>query len=157
MTLHPARALAPKSRVHAVDPGPIATQWFEESTGQQGHEAPKAACKRSTPLRCACAAEDVAEDVAKAVMWLLDAAHTVTGEHVLPDSGMHRAGRRPWSRRLAERRNAAACWRRSLAQGQPGSLNDEMRVFQLKDPVCDRYSLVCQKVQSSTGSIDVWL
>lgn len=85
MTLHLARALAPDIRVNAVCPGLITTRWFKEGLGQQGYESLKAAYERSTPLRRACTAEDVAE----AVIWLLDAARTVTGELVLLDSGMH--------------------------------------------------------------------
>lgn len=85
MTLHLARALAPDIRVNAVCPGLITTRWFKEGIGQQGYEALKAAYERSTPLHRACTAEDVAE----AVIWLLDAARTVTGELVLLDSGMH--------------------------------------------------------------------
>ena len=85
MTLHLARALAPDIRVNAVCPGLITTRWFKEGVGQQGYEALKAAYERSTPLRRACTAEDVAE----AIVWLLDAARTVTGELVLLDSGMH--------------------------------------------------------------------
>jgi 3-oxoacyl-[acyl-carrier protein] reductase len=85
MTLHLARALAPAVRVNAVCPGLITTRWFKDGVGQQGYEALKAAYERSTPLRRACSAEDVAE----AVIWLLDAAHTVTGELVLLDAGLH--------------------------------------------------------------------
>ena len=36
--------------------------------------------------------------------------------------------------------------------GQPGSLKEPMRVFQLKVPLLGMYSLVTQKVQSSLGS-----
>jgi 3-oxoacyl-[acyl-carrier protein] reductase len=85
MTLHLARVLAPDVRVNAVCPGLITTRWFKDGIGEQGYEALKAAYERSTPLRRACTAEDVAE----AVIWLLDAARTVTGELVLLDSGMH--------------------------------------------------------------------
>ncbi|MBK9703895.1 MAG: SDR family oxidoreductase [Betaproteobacteria bacterium] len=85
MTLHMARALAPDIRVNAVCPGLITTRWFKEGIGEQGYEGLKAAYERSTPLQRACTAEDVAE----AVIWLLDAARTVTGELVLLDSGMH--------------------------------------------------------------------
>jgi 3-oxoacyl-[acyl-carrier protein] reductase len=85
LTLHLARALAPDIRVNAVCPGLITTRWFKEGVGQKGYEALKAAYESSTPLRRACTAEDVAE----AVLWLLDAARTVTGELVLLDSGMH--------------------------------------------------------------------
>jgi hypothetical protein len=35
---------------------------------------------------------------------------------------------------------------------QPGNLNDAMRVLQLKLPLAFKYSVVYQKVQSSTGS-----
>jgi 3-oxoacyl-[acyl-carrier protein] reductase len=85
MTLHLARALAPDVRVNGVCPGLITTRWFVDGVGQAGYEALKTAYERSTPLQRACTAEDVAE----AVIWLLDAAHTVTGELVLLDSGMH--------------------------------------------------------------------
>jgi len=36
---------------------------------------------------------------------------------------------------------------------QVGNLNDPMRVFQETAPVVWRYSVVYQKVQSSTGSV----
>jgi len=85
MTLHLARALAPHVRVNAVCPGLITTRWFKDGVGEQAYEAIKANYERSTPLQRACTAEDVAE----AVIWLLDAARTVTGELVLLDSGMH--------------------------------------------------------------------
>ena len=87
MTLHLARTLAPDIRVNAVCPGMITTRWFKEGIGEQAYEALKAAYERSTPLQRACTAEDVAE----AVIWLLDGARTVTGELVLLDSGMHLA------------------------------------------------------------------
>ena len=35
---------------------------------------------------------------------------------------------------------------------QPGSVNDPMRVFQLKEPLAPRYSCENQNVQSSVGS-----
>jgi 3-oxoacyl-[acyl-carrier protein] reductase len=85
MTLHLARALAPDIRVNAVCPGLITTRWFVEGAGQAGFERLKAAYERTTPLQRACTAEDVAE----AVIWLLDGARTVTGELVLLDAGMH--------------------------------------------------------------------
>ena len=85
LTLHLARALAPDIRVNAVCPGLITMRWFVRGAGQEGYEKLKAAYERSTPLKRACTAEDVAD----AVIWLLDAARTVTGELVLLDSGMH--------------------------------------------------------------------
>ena len=45
----------------------------------------------------------------------------------------------------------------AAATPQPGSLNEPMRVFQLKLPLAGMYSLVYQKVQPSTGSIVIAL
>ncbi len=88
MTLHLARALAPEIRVNAVCPGLITTRWFVDGMGQEAFEALKAGYERGTPLGRACTAEDVAE----AVVWLVDGARTVTGELILLDSGMHLGG-----------------------------------------------------------------
>jgi len=85
MTLHFARALAPEIRVNAVCPGLITTRWFVEGMGQEGYEKIKAMYEAGTPLARASTAEDVAE----AVLWLVDGARTVTGELVLLDSGAH--------------------------------------------------------------------
>jgi 3-oxoacyl-[acyl-carrier protein] reductase len=85
LTLHLARALAPDIRVNAVCPGMITTRWFVDGIGAEAFEKLKAQYEQSTPLQTACTAEDVAE----AVLWLVDGARTVTGELVLLDSGMH--------------------------------------------------------------------
>ena len=88
MTLHLARALAPEIRVNAVCPGLITTRWFVDGVGQAAYETLKAGYEQATPLGRACTAEDVAE----AVLWLVDGARTVTGEMILLDSGMHLGG-----------------------------------------------------------------
>jgi 3-oxoacyl-[acyl-carrier protein] reductase len=85
MTLHLARALAPDIRVNAVCPGLITTRWFVDGIGAANFEHLKTQYEQSTPLGRACTAEDVAE----AVVWLVDGARTVTGELILLDSGMH--------------------------------------------------------------------
>ena len=85
MTLYLARALAPEIRVNAVCPGLITSRWFVDGIGQAGFEKVKASYEQATPLGRACTPEDVAE----AVVWLVDGARTVTGELVLLDSGMH--------------------------------------------------------------------
>ena len=85
MTLHLARALAPEIRVNAVCPGLITTRWFIDGVGQEAYENLKAGYEQSTPLARACSAQDVAE----AVVWLIDGASTVTGELIQLDSGMH--------------------------------------------------------------------
>lgn len=91
MTLHMARALAPEIRVNAVCPGLITTRWFVDGIGAEGYEKLRAQYEGSVPLGRACSAEDVAE----AVIWLVDAARTVTGELILLDSGMHLGARQP--------------------------------------------------------------
>ena len=45
----------------------------------------KAAYESSVPLQRACTPEDVAE----AIVWLVDGARTVTGELLLLDGGIH--------------------------------------------------------------------
>lgn len=89
MTLYLARSLAPLIRVNAVCPGLITSRWFTDGIGQEGYEKVKAVYERTTPMGRACTPEDVAE----AVVWLVDGARTVTGELVLLDSGMHLGGK----------------------------------------------------------------
>ena len=88
MTLYLARALAPEIRVNAVCPGLITTRWFVDGIGKEAYETLKAGYEQATPLGRACSAEDVAE----AVLWLIEGARTVTGELILLDSGMHLGG-----------------------------------------------------------------
>lgn len=85
MTLYFARAMAPEVRVNAVCPGLITTRWFVDGLGQEGFEKVKAMYESNAPLGRACAPEDVAE----AVVWLVDGARTVTGELLLLDGGVH--------------------------------------------------------------------
>jgi 3-oxoacyl-[acyl-carrier protein] reductase len=85
MTLYFARALAPEVRVNAVCPGLITTRWFVDGMGQAGYEKVRDVYESAAPLGRACTAEDVAD----AVVWLADAAPTVTGELILLDGGMH--------------------------------------------------------------------
>jgi len=85
MTLYFARALAPEVRVNAVCPGLIATRWFVDGIGQEGYEKLKASYEAMAPLGRACTAQDVAD----AVLWLIDGARCVTGETILLDGGVH--------------------------------------------------------------------
>jgi 3-oxoacyl-[acyl-carrier protein] reductase len=85
MTLYFARAMAPDVRVNAVCPGLITTRWFVDGLGQEGYEQVKAGYESLAPLGHACTPEDVAD----AVLWLVDGARTVTGELLLLDGGLH--------------------------------------------------------------------
>ena len=85
LTLHLARELAPEIRVNAVCPGLITTRWFVPGVGQEAFEKLQASYEQRTPLARACSAEDVAQ----AILWLVDGARTVTGELIQLDSGMH--------------------------------------------------------------------
>lgn len=89
LTLYLARALAPEVRVNAVCPGLITSRWFSDGIGQEGYEKLKAQYEQTAPLGQACTPEDVAE----AVVWLVDGARTISGELVLLDAGIHLGGR----------------------------------------------------------------
>lgn len=91
LTLHLARTLAPEIRVNAVCPGLITTRWFVDGVGADNAEKIRAQYEKTVPLGMACSAEDVAE----AIVWLVDRARTVTGELLLLDSGMHLGGAAP--------------------------------------------------------------
>jgi 3-oxoacyl-[acyl-carrier protein] reductase len=93
MTLHLARELAPDIRVNAVCPGLITSRWFVDGIGQEGFERLKAGYQQSAPL----GRPSTPEDIAEAIVWLIDGARTVTGELVLLDSGMHLGAARPVS------------------------------------------------------------
>jgi len=85
LTLHLARVLAPEVRVNAVCPGMITTRWFVDGVGQEAYEMLKSHYESATPLATACSAEDIAD----AVLWLIEGARTTTGELLMLDSGMH--------------------------------------------------------------------
>jgi 3-oxoacyl-[acyl-carrier protein] reductase len=85
LTLHMARTLAPQVRVNAVCPGMISTRWFVDGIGQEAYERLKARNERGALLGRICSAEDVAD----AVVWLIEGARTVTGETILLDAGVH--------------------------------------------------------------------
>ncbi len=89
MTLYFARAMAPEVRVNAVCPGLITSRWFVDGLGQQGFEKVKAGFEAIAPLGRASTPEDVAD----AVVWLVEGARTMTGELLLLDGGVHLGAR----------------------------------------------------------------
>jgi len=91
ITLHLARTLAPDIRVNAVCPGLITSRWFVDGIGQEGFDKLKATVERTAPLGRASTPQDVAE----AIVWLVDGARTTTGELLHLDGGMHLGPRPP--------------------------------------------------------------
>ncbi len=85
MTLYLARALGPEIRVNAVCPVLITSRWFVDGLGQEGFEKVKALTEQNTALGRASTPEDVAD----AIVWLIDGARTMTGELLLLDAGLH--------------------------------------------------------------------
>lgn len=85
LTMSLARVLGPEVRVNAVCPGYVDTPWQTGALGQE--RANQAAAHYSTlvPLR------DYArpEDIADAIVWLIEGARQTTGETLFIDGGMH--------------------------------------------------------------------
>lgn len=85
MTLSLARALAPTIRVNAVCPGLIETRWHMARFEPEAYAKFKQGYENSVPLATAASADDVAD----AVVWLIEGARIVTGELLKVDSGWH--------------------------------------------------------------------
>ncbi len=85
ITLSLARALGPTIRVNAVCPGLIETRWHSERFDAEGYAKLKAGYEQSVPL----ATTATADDIADAVVWLIEGARVVTGECLMLDSGKH--------------------------------------------------------------------
>lgn len=84
MTLSLARALGPQIRVNAVCPGFVETRWLQQALGP-AYEGAKARYMSTAALHKVC----TPDDVARAVLWLLEGSDLVTGELVLVDGGAH--------------------------------------------------------------------
>jgi 3-oxoacyl-[acyl-carrier protein] reductase len=74
-----------------VCPGLITSRWFVDGIGQEGADKLTANYERMAPLARPASPEDVAD----AIVWLVEGAKTTTGELLLLDSGMHLGGRPP--------------------------------------------------------------
>jgi len=85
MTLSLARALAPEIRVNAVCPGFVETRWLQQGFGTEIYEKAKSNYERNSPLQKTV----TPNDIASAIVWLLQGADFVTGEFILVDSGAH--------------------------------------------------------------------
>ena len=90
MTFSLARSLAPEVRVNAVSPGHTRTPWHIEARGAEGAAEIERRYASIAPLKAAAEPEDVAD----AIVWLLEGARLVTGEVIFVDGGMHVAAPR---------------------------------------------------------------
>ena len=84
MAFRLARALGPEIRVNIVAPGYVKTPWQVAARRRRREQSERRFAERA-PLKAAAAAEDVAE----AIVWLIEGARRVTGEIVYVDGGMH--------------------------------------------------------------------
>jgi len=90
MSFSLARALGPEVRVNIVAPGYVKTPWQVAAHGADGASELERRFAERAPLKAAAAAEDVAD----AIVWLIEGARSVTGEIVYVDGGMHIASPR---------------------------------------------------------------
>ncbi len=84
LTIALARTLAPEIRVNAVCPSFVETRWLTDNMDPGAYAAFKARVEETAPLRRFGQPEDVAE----AVLWLIEGGRLITGEVLVLDSGM---------------------------------------------------------------------
>src|SRR5687767_2019752 len=90
MSFSLARALGPEVRVNIVAPGHVNTPWQVNAHGEQRAEELAQRFAAVAPLKSACEPEDIAD----AIVWLLEGARRVTGETIYVDAGIHIASPR---------------------------------------------------------------
>lgn len=88
LTMALARTCGPEIRVNAVCPGIIDTRWMRDTLGADAYDALATRFSGNAPLgRVA-----TPEDVAGAVVWLVEGADFITGELLSVDGGIRLAG-----------------------------------------------------------------
>ena len=90
MSLSLARSLAPEIRVNVVAPGHTNTPWHPNVRGAERAAETEKRYASIAPLRQI----SQPEDVASAIVWLIEGARSVTGEVIYVDGGMHIAAPR---------------------------------------------------------------
>ena len=90
MSLSLARSLAPEIRVNVVAPGHTNTPWHPAVRGPERAAEVEKRYSAIAPLRQISQAEDVAD----AIVWLIEGGRNVTGEVIYVDGGMHIAAPR---------------------------------------------------------------
>jgi 3-oxoacyl-[acyl-carrier protein] reductase len=87
MTISLARVLGPQIRVNAVCPGFVETRWLQGALGER-YEAQRERIASMSPLQ----KTSKPEDIARAIVWLIEGADMVTGEFIIVDGGSHLGG-----------------------------------------------------------------
>ena len=88
LTMALARTCGPEIRVNAVCPGVIDTRWMRQTLGEAGYSALEKGFSERAPIgRVA-----TPDDVAGAVVWLIEGAEFVTGELLSVDGGIRLSG-----------------------------------------------------------------
>jgi NAD(P)-dependent dehydrogenase (short-subunit alcohol dehydrogenase family) len=90
MSLSLARSLAPEIRVNVVAPGHTNTPWHPTVRGPERAAEVEKRYSAIAPLKQISQAEDVAD----AIVWLIEGGRNVTGEIIYVDGGMHIAAPR---------------------------------------------------------------
>ena len=85
MSFSLARTLAPEVRVNVVAPGYVNTPWQVAAHGEAGAAEAERRYAAVAPLKAASEPQDVAE----AIVWLVEGARRVTGEIIYVDGGVH--------------------------------------------------------------------
>jgi 3-oxoacyl-[acyl-carrier protein] reductase len=85
MSLSLARVLAPEVRVNVVSPGHVDTPWQRAAHGEAG----AAEMKKRYAERAVLKSSPDPEDIADAIVWLIEGAKKTTGETIYVDSGIH--------------------------------------------------------------------
>ena len=89
MTKCLARTFGPEIRVNGIAPGAIDTRWLRQGLGEKQFEALSESLRQNTPLEVMATPEDVAD----AIVWLVEGARMMTGETLKFDGGQHLGGR----------------------------------------------------------------
>jgi 3-oxoacyl-[acyl-carrier protein] reductase len=85
MTYSLARSLGPEVRVNAVCPGYVDTPWHHNALGTPRANQVAAHYAAMVPLKDHARPEDVAD----AIVWLIEGARQITGEAIFVDGGLH--------------------------------------------------------------------
>lgn len=83
LTLSLARALGPEIRVNAVCPGFVETRWLREGYGENLYDKLRSGYAAKAALNTVMSPDDIAD----AVLWLIEGAPRVTGEVLTVDGG----------------------------------------------------------------------